>query len=150
MTSSQTRLFTKQELQLYDGTDAKRALYVALNGKVYDVSSGAKFYGHGGAYEILAGKDATRVLAQMDMKAPREDCTVSDLTADQRGSLNEWIAKFDSKYPTVGTLPLRTGPGPARAVAPAPVPTTTATSPAAAAPSSAHASCSSAHSKSSS
>jgi predicted heme/steroid binding protein len=50
--------FTLQELAKFDGNDGKPA-YVALNGKVYDVSESAFWMGgdHLGAHQ--AGKDLT-------------------------------------------------------------------------------------------
>lgn len=41
--------------------------------KVYDVTRGHSFYGPGGAYGNLAGHDATRALAKMDVKAVSDE-----------------------------------------------------------------------------
>lgn len=54
---SQIKIFTKEELAT---KVAPPAVHVALLGSVYDVTSGAKHYGPGGAYSFFAGKDATR------------------------------------------------------------------------------------------
>ena len=44
----------------YTGADPKKPIYVALNGTIFDVSSGSSFYGPGGHYGHFAGRDATR------------------------------------------------------------------------------------------
>jgi hypothetical protein len=46
-------LFTKEELQEY--SEARKGLYLAILGKVYDVGKGEKFYGSGGQYHFFTG-----------------------------------------------------------------------------------------------
>ena len=55
--------FTRDELALYDGKGDKPAL-VAVNGKVYDVSS--SFLWQNGKHQVLhsAGKDLTEEIAK--------------------------------------------------------------------------------------
>jgi len=55
------RTFTREELRQYDGKDGRPA-YVALQGKVYDVS--ASFLWRGGKHQALhqAGADLTEAL----------------------------------------------------------------------------------------
>lgn len=38
---------TLQQLAQYDGTDSSKPLYIALRGKIYDVTPGKSFYGPG-------------------------------------------------------------------------------------------------------
>ncbi len=54
--------FTRNELQKFNGV-TKPEVYLAVGGKVFDVTSGAGFYGPGGPYAIFAGHDASRGLA---------------------------------------------------------------------------------------
>lgn len=54
--------FTKKTLSRYDGTDPELPIYLALEGKVYDVTAGAEFYEPGGPYDYLAGTDGTTLL----------------------------------------------------------------------------------------
>lgn len=57
------REITSEEIKEYNGTDSELPIYIALDGYVYDVSEGRKFYEEGGAYDYLAGKDSTKELS---------------------------------------------------------------------------------------
>lgn len=48
------RQFTAEELRQYDGRDGG-PVYIALRGRVLDVSEGRSFYGPGGPYAIFGG-----------------------------------------------------------------------------------------------
>ena len=50
------------ELKRFDGTDPSLPIYLALEGLVYDVTAGRKFYAVGGPYHWLAGRDSTNDL----------------------------------------------------------------------------------------
>jgi hypothetical protein len=41
---------TEYDLKQYDGTDAERPIYLAINGTIFDVSASPAFYGPGGHY----------------------------------------------------------------------------------------------------
>jgi hypothetical protein len=41
---------TEKELKEYDGTDAEKPIYLAINGTIFDVSASPAFYGPGGHY----------------------------------------------------------------------------------------------------
>ena len=67
---------TFSELEDGDGVDGA-PVYVALRGRVYDVSAGsASFYGPGKAYHHFVGRDASRAFATNRVhffsKTPRE------------------------------------------------------------------------------
>ncbi|KAG0649302.1 Membrane steroid-binding 2 [Hyphodiscus hymeniophilus] len=51
---------TDEQLASYTGADPEKPIYIALNGTIFDVSSGRSFYGPGGHYGHFAGRDATR------------------------------------------------------------------------------------------
>ncbi len=79
-------------------------VYLAVRGKVYDVTPGRNFYGPGGPYENFAGRDATRGLAcqsfdeemlTKNLDGPLDDC--KDLESEQLENLNGWIERFDEK-----------------------------------------------------
>ncbi|XP_053113278.1 membrane-associated progesterone receptor component 2 [Hemicordylus capensis] len=100
------RDFTREQLREYDGARTPRIL-LAVNGKVFDVTKGSKFYGPDGPYGIFAGRDASRGLATfcLDKDALRDEYDdLSDLNAVQMESVREWEMQFQEKYDYVGRL----------------------------------------------
>ncbi|KAJ2159192.1 Dihydrodipicolinate synthase [Coemansia sp. RSA 552] len=104
------RSWTKREISEYTGKDGTPIL-IALDGKVYDVSAGRGFYGPGCAYNVFAGRDASRLLAKQsfdegispeELDAPID--TLDDLTEEDRESLDAYIGLFTVKYRCVGDL----------------------------------------------
>ncbi|KAM5532720.1 hypothetical protein V8D89_013612 [Ganoderma adspersum] len=71
------RLFSESLLAQYDGTDAEKPVFIAIDGDVYDVSSNRATYGPGGSYHMMAGKDAARAYGT--------GCFQTHLTHDLRG-----------------------------------------------------------------
>lgn len=63
--------FTLEELRQYDG-EATPTIYIALKGVVFDVT-GSAFYGKGGGYHIIAGRDGSRILAVMKLESEYVD-----------------------------------------------------------------------------
>lgn len=58
----QLKTFTLTELARFNGSDPALPIYLGLNGFVYDVTSGKKYYEQGGTYNWLAGKDSSKDL----------------------------------------------------------------------------------------
>ena len=69
------RVFTSQELMLFDGRDETKALYLAILGQVFDVSKGREHYSPDGGYGFFVGKDASRafVTGDFDPKGLTDD-----------------------------------------------------------------------------
>ncbi|KAJ3288297.1 hypothetical protein HK104_008246 [Borealophlyctis nickersoniae] len=103
------REYTPKELSHFDGKDDK-PIYMAVNGRVYDVTRGRGFYGPGGMYGNFAGRDASRGLAKnsfdesmlTDVNGPID--TLADLDDEEWGSLREWAGFFQGKYSHIGFL----------------------------------------------
>ncbi|KAI9325479.1 cytochrome b5-like heme/steroid binding domain-containing protein, partial [Obelidium mucronatum] len=101
--------FTPKELSEFDGRKSKR-IYLCVKGRVYDVTSGASFYGPEGMYGNFAGRDASRGLAKdsfdeemvQGLDLPIDELT--DLSESEVDTLNNWASFFHNKYTHVGYL----------------------------------------------
>lgn len=60
--STTLQKITKVELAQHDGSDESLPIYIGLDGYVYDVTPGRKFYKSGAVYHYLAGKDSSATL----------------------------------------------------------------------------------------
>jgi membrane-associated progesterone receptor component len=80
-------------------------VYLALRGTVFDVSSGRRFYGQGGSYNVYAGKEISRALAKSSFEEEDMNDDLTTLTAAQLETLDKWEANtFRRKYPIVGKV----------------------------------------------
>lgn len=86
-------------------------VYLAVRGKIFDVTSGRNFYGPGGPYANFAGRDASRGLAcgsferdmlTEDLHGPLD--RLEDLGTDEMDALRGWEDRFNEKYLVVGKL----------------------------------------------
>ncbi|KAG8375400.1 hypothetical protein BUALT_Bualt10G0096200 [Buddleja alternifolia] len=94
---------TPQQLKQYDNTDLSKPIYMAIRGKIYDVTSGKSFYGPDGDYCVCTGKDASCALAKM---SKNDDDVVSSLSDKEISVLNNWETKFNAKYAIIGIVRL--------------------------------------------
>lgn len=106
-------IYTMETLKQFDGESnetpdgyAVPPLLIAIKGKVYDMSfGGGHFYGKGGPYGVLAGRDASRALACMQKDEEYvNNPDISVCTEKEIKTLNDWERKLSSKYPCVGIL----------------------------------------------
>ncbi|XP_049865416.1 membrane-associated progesterone receptor component 1-like [Pectinophora gossypiella] len=96
---------TVAELRQYDGTQPDGRVLVAVNGWIFDVTRGRRFYGPGGPYAAFGGKDASRGLATFSVtSSDKEYDDLSDLNSMEMESVKEWEAQFREKYDLVGRL----------------------------------------------
>ncbi|VAH87943.1 unnamed protein product [Triticum turgidum subsp. durum] len=54
------RLWTLEELSIYNGTDEGLPILLGILGSVFDVTKGRSHYGPGGGYHHFSGRDASR------------------------------------------------------------------------------------------
>ncbi|XP_043687056.1 membrane steroid-binding protein 2-like [Telopea speciosissima] len=95
---------TEEELRVYNGSDPKKPLLMAIKGNVYDVSMSRMFYGPGGPYALFAGRDASRALALMSFDPQDLTGNLEGLEPDELEVLQDWEYKFMEKYVKVGQL----------------------------------------------
>ncbi|CAK7908750.1 hypothetical protein CAAN3_10S03136 [[Candida] anglica] len=76
------------ELSLYNGSDPSLPIYIAIDGRVYDVTKSRSTYGPGGSYSFFSGKDGARAFVTGCFNKPDE------FTHDLRG-LDEQEARQD-------------------------------------------------------
>lgn len=96
---------TVAELRQYDGTQPDGRVLIAVNGWIFDVTRGRRFYGPGGPYALFGGRDASRGLATFSVtSSDKEYDDLSDLNSMQMESVKEWEEQFREKYDLVGRL----------------------------------------------
>jgi membrane-associated progesterone receptor component len=108
------RILTISDLEKNNGKGeiedgyAAAPIYIAANGKVFDMSfGGIIFYGDGGPYNIFAGRNASRALGRMSLDvADLDNYSIEDFTEKETKIMNDWIKTFEErkKYPIVGKL----------------------------------------------
>nr|XP_032818651.1 neudesin [Petromyzon marinus]APA19933.1 neudesin [Petromyzon marinus] len=102
------RLFTDADIAEYNGDDPEKPIYMAVNGVVFDVSTGKGYYGKGASYNALAGRDSTRAVAKMSLAPEDLISDTSGLTQDQLESLERvFSGVYKAKYPIVGYMAYR-------------------------------------------
>ncbi|TVY35004.1 Cytochrome P450 regulator [Lachnellula subtilissima] len=81
--------YTDADLARYDGSNPDLPILLAINGTIYDVSAGRKFYGPGGSYSFFAGADASRAFVT--------NCFTEDRNPDLRGAELAFIPRDDAE-----------------------------------------------------
>ncbi|XP_059478775.1 membrane-associated progesterone receptor component 1-like [Neocloeon triangulifer] len=97
--------FTVEDLRAFAGDSGDGRILIAVNGKVFDVTRGRRFYGPGGPYAAFGGRDASRGLATFQVGPGKDEYDdLSDLTPAEMESVREWEMQFTEKYTYVGRL----------------------------------------------
>ena len=104
-------VYSRKELHEYGTGQDGNPILLALFGRVYDVSSGEKFYGKEGKYSFFAGRDVTRALSTGCLS---HSCLGSIDGENEVIQLNEkakkeglrWVSFFDThdSYSHVGMV----------------------------------------------
>ena len=97
-------------LRRYRGLEANQPILLALNGDVFDVTAGRRFYGPDAGYKVFAGVDATRSLSLGSLDAAdaalgkSHDLRDFDARPAAWDTLFEQHAFYGTKYGRVGRL----------------------------------------------
>ncbi|KAH9900142.1 cytochrome b5 [Xylariomycetidae sp. FL2044] len=91
-----------EALSQANGTEGQKA-YVAIKGKVYDVT-GNPAYQEGGSYHVFVGKDASRALAKTSTKPEDVKPEWQDLDDKEKKTLDDWNTFFSKRYNVVGIV----------------------------------------------
>lgn len=105
LTSNEGKLFTKNELAMFKG-DNEGPVYLAILGRVYDVSKGIKHYGPGCAYSYFAGRDASVsfITGEFEVFVEDEADDVLSLKPSDLLSLSNWQKFYEKDYIYKGKL----------------------------------------------
>ena len=97
------RLFSREELSKYTG-EKGGDVYIAILGRVYDVTRGRKHYGPGGGYSFFSGRDGSRAFVSGDFTEKGLTDDVTGFTGAEVLSLEEWKDFYQKDYTYVGKL----------------------------------------------
>ncbi|PRQ52370.1 putative cytochrome b5-like heme/steroid binding domain-containing protein [Rosa chinensis] len=101
---SKQRLFTVEELALYNGTDQSLPIFLGILGSVFDVTKGKSHYGEGGGYNHFSGRDASRAFVSGNFTGDGLTDSLSGLSSQQVKSIVEWRDFYFRTYTFVGKL----------------------------------------------
>ncbi|KAG6438043.1 hypothetical protein SASPL_102976 [Salvia splendens] len=98
------RLFTAEELALYNGTGQHLPILLGILGSVFDVSKGKSHYGAGGGYNHFSGRDASRAFVSGNFTGDGLTDNLHGLSSTEVKSIVEWRDFYSRTYIFVGKL----------------------------------------------
>jgi len=99
-----TRLWTRDELAEYDGSQPDKGPHLALLGEVFDVSPGRQHYGPGGGYAFFSGRDGSRAYVSGDFTPQGLTDDVAGLSGQDYIGLDDWLQFYRKDYQPAGRL----------------------------------------------
>jgi len=97
-------VMTKEELKHYTGGEGSKGLYLAILGRVYDVSKGSKHYAPDGGYAFFAGRDGSRAFVTGEFNDAGLTDIIDDFSPGQMLGLRDWLTMYDKDYAFVCLL----------------------------------------------
>ncbi|KAL3617876.1 Membrane-associated progesterone-binding protein 4 [Castilleja foliolosa] len=98
------RLFTAEELALYNGSDHGLPILLGILGSVFDVSKGKSHYGPGGSYSHFSGRDASRAFVSGNFTGDGLTDNLHGLSSPEVKSIVDWRGFYFKTYIFVGKL----------------------------------------------
>ncbi|KAJ6304396.1 hypothetical protein OIU77_018123 [Salix suchowensis] len=98
------KLFTAEELALYNGTDDTLPILLGILGSVFDVTKGKSHYGVGGGYHHFSGRDASRAFVSGNFTGDGLTDSLHGLSSTEVKSIVEWREFYFRSYTFVGKL----------------------------------------------
>ncbi|KEH35174.1 putative cytochrome b5-like heme/steroid binding domain-containing protein [Medicago truncatula] len=98
------RLFTTEELALFNGTDPGLPILIGILGSVFDVTKGKSHYGPGGGYHHFAGRDASRAFFSGNFTGDGLTDSLRGLSSTEVKSVVDWRDFYLRSYKPVGKL----------------------------------------------
>ncbi|CAL5203493.1 unnamed protein product [Lathyrus oleraceus] len=103
-TSHSKRLFSSEELSLFNGTDQGLPILLGILGSVFDVTKGKSHYGSGGGYNHFAGRDASRAFVSGNFTGDGLTDSLRNLSSTEVKSVVDWRDFYIRSYTYVGKL----------------------------------------------
>ncbi|XP_010255541.1 PREDICTED: membrane-associated progesterone-binding protein 4 [Nelumbo nucifera] len=100
----QARLWTSEELSMYNGTDNGLPILLGILGSVFDVTKGKSHYGPGGGYHHFAGRDASRAFVSGNFSGDGLTDSLHGLSGTEMKSVVDWRDFYFRSYTFVGHL----------------------------------------------
>ncbi|KAL9286878.1 Membrane-associated progesterone-binding protein 4 [Arabidopsis thaliana] len=100
----QKRLFSAEELALYNGTDETLPILLGILGSVFDVTKAKSHYGSGGGYNHFAGRDASRAFVSGNFTGDGLTDSLQGLSSSEVKSIVDWRGFYSRTYIPVGKL----------------------------------------------
>jgi len=101
---SNNKLWKKEDLAQYDGSDETKPILLAVIGEVFDVTKGGKHYGKEGGYSGFAGKDGSRAFVTGKFDAAGLTSDTSGLKSKEIISIDDWLVFYRKDYTICGKL----------------------------------------------
>lgn len=99
-------VMTIEQLASMNGAQDNTPLYIAVKGRIYDVSVAREMYGVGKPYHVFVGRDATRAFATGCMEEHCMTSSMDGLNEKELQEVDRWVELYQNhdKYTYIGRL----------------------------------------------